>query len=159
MQTGKLTDKLTSHSVTRVVMSPFWASAIVSRCNPPAGLRLQSFFIPVFTRCFGFLPLSSAPIVGFSAQIASCCLRNTVICLLLFLQGILGISVLGNGPDGLTDCYPDFCQVRSLKRKKEAICVSVSFEIGLLYSCVVVYLWEPFSLCCLFPPIFRSFVV
>lgn len=76
-------------------MSPFWAFAIVSRCNPPVCLRWRSFFIRVFIRWLGLLPLSSVLIVVFSAHIASRCLRNAVIFLVLFLLDISGICVRG----------------------------------------------------------------
>lgn len=64
----------------------------------------------MFIQWLGFLPLSSVLIVGFSALIAAHCLRNAVICLDLFLGGVLGWVCEANGPDGL--------KVRSLKRIK-----------------------------------------
>lgn len=116
MQTEKLTDKLASHSVRRVVMSCFWGFAIVSRCNPPACClsRLEKLFHPSgysVVRLFAFVLCAYCWL--FSLDCLS--LPQKICCHLsgFVFRRCLGMSVWGKG-FRLPWC---FCQVSLLKRK------------------------------------------
>lgn len=93
MQTEKLTDKLASHSVRRVVMSCFWGFAIVSRCNPPACClsQLEKLFHPSgysVVRLFAFVLCAYCWL--FSLDCLSLPQKYAVICLAMSLEGALG---------------------------------------------------------------------
>lgn len=93
MQTERLTDKLASHSVRRVVMSCFWGFAIVSCCNPPTCClsQLEKLFHPSgysVVRILAFVFCAYCWL--FSLACLSLPQKYAVICLALSLEGALG---------------------------------------------------------------------